>query len=237
MDVVLVHGAWHGAWCWHRLIPELERYGATVYAPDLPIAEPFERSVAEVQAVIERCEQPAVLVGHSMGGALISQAAEAVPDRISRLVYLAAFAPADGQSVNSFGRENIASALRGHVSENEDGLLEVDRKIVPAAFYGDCEEADASDAISRLRPQHPSGFSTRLNLTPENYGRCERQYIECIEDQAVHVALQRQMAIAAGCFHINSMRTSHSPFLSAPAELAGFILTSGPPQPESGSGA
>ncbi len=229
MEVVLVHGAWHGAWCWQHLIPELERYGATVTAVDMPIDLPFDECTGAVLAVLEACEVPAILVGHSMGGAIISQAAEVMPEKVERLVYLAAFAPQDGQSVNSLGRGNLASALRGAVSADDDGYLVVDPDVARVAFYHDCEESEIEASLARLRPQHATGFSTKLTLTDERYGRCEKQYIECIEDQAVHISLQRKMAVDAGCFHINTMRTSHSPFLSAPAELAGLILTSGPP--------
>lgn len=229
MDIVLVHGAWHGAWCWERLVPELERYGATVYAPDLPIDQPFDACVDVITATLDDCDGPALLVGHSMGGALISQAAEYRHELIERLIFIAAFAPSDGESVNSLGHRNLASALRGNVAPDEQGLLVVDKGVAPAAFYADCDDETAEAAIQRLRPQHESGFSQKVVLTAGKSGACSRQYIECIEDQAVHVSAQRQMAVACGCTHINSMRTSHSPFLSAPVELAGLILTSGPP--------
>lgn len=227
--ILLVHGAWHDGWCWHRLVPELERYGHQVRAPDLPIEGSFGDCVEAVVAELDQCDSPALVVGHSLGGAFITQAAESRPDAVARLVYLAAFLPGDGQSVNALGRENIASALRGHVAPDDEGRMMIDRDVARAAFYADCDDDVVSAAIERLRPMNPSSFGAKLALSESAFGRCALQYIECIEDQAVHVSLQRKMAVEAGCTHINSMRTSHSPFLSAPAELAGLIALSGPP--------
>lgn len=227
-EIVLVHGAWHGAWCWEKLVPHLEERGLTVTAPDLLIDQPFETSVDVVVDVLRERDK-VLLLGHSMGGAVISAAAERVPDAIERLIFLAAFAPQDGETINSLVEANLASALRENMALNEDGRLVVREEVIAAAFYGDCDDDTVAAAMSQLRPQHPSAFSTALRLSAENYGRVEQQYIECIEDQAIHISLQRRMARAAGCTLINSIRTSHSPFLSAPAELAGLILQSGPP--------
>jgi pimeloyl-ACP methyl ester carboxylesterase len=106
---VLVHGSWHGAWCWHRVVPELEALGHRVLAPDLPghgddataPAQLTLKAYAEcVATVICSATEPVVLVGHSFAGIVISQVAELVPERISRLVYLTAFLPANGQSLS-----------------------------------------------------------------------------------------------------------------------------------------
>lgn len=228
MHFILVHGAWHGAWCWRKTIDALEAMGHRAEAPDLDIGEPVEVVFEQLADVVAARDQ-VTLVGHSLGGMLASVIAERLPEHLERLAFLAAFAPRNGESVASLGRNNLASALRGNVEENEEGRLTVNDRIVRAAFYADCDDATADDAISRLRPQHPSAFSHEVQLSTENYGRVPTQYIECVEDQAVHVSLQRQMARAIDCTLINSLRTSHSPFLSTPEELAGLLALSGPP--------
>ncbi len=105
---VLIHGAWHGGWCWERVVPLLEQRGHTVRAPDLPgmgrdrtplgdiTLDVWARFVSElVRAELE----PVILVGHSRGGIVLSQSAEQIPDRIRTLVYLAAFLVANGDSM------------------------------------------------------------------------------------------------------------------------------------------
>ena len=105
---VLVHGAFAGAWTWDRVVPLLEADGSTVLTLDLPshgddatpIAEAtLDGYTAKVVELIDSADEPVVLVGHSMGGLVVSQAAEARPDKIERLVYLAAFLTEDGASL------------------------------------------------------------------------------------------------------------------------------------------
>ncbi len=112
---VLVHGAWHGAWCWDKVAAELTKAGNRVVTLDLPshgedktpAHEVTLDSYAEAIAkVIRGEEEKVVLVGHSMGGIAISAAAELVPDRIQRLIYLTAFLPRDGESLLAIEERN-----------------------------------------------------------------------------------------------------------------------------------
>ncbi|HNV55188.1 MAG TPA: alpha/beta fold hydrolase, partial [Pseudomonadales bacterium] len=107
-NLLLVHGAWHGGWCWRDLRPLLEADGHRVWAPDLPGHGDHPLPVAQVSLqgyveslcdLIETIGQPVVLVGHSMGGIVISQLAQQRPERIERLVYLTAMLPRSGQSL------------------------------------------------------------------------------------------------------------------------------------------
>ena len=227
MKFILVHGAWHGPWCWDKVTAFLEDRGDTVFAPELPLAESLSAYVEVVINAVKSAEAPVVLVGHSMAGAVVSLVAEAVPDLIERLVFLAAFAPQDGESINDKARMSLASALRDNMDVNSEGLVTVKEDVIASAFYHDCAKANIDAAIPRLRAQNPAAFGERLRLSAENYGRVPKHYIECIEDQAIHVSLQRQMAETAGCTLINTLRTSHSPFFSAPAALAALLAQIG----------
>src|SRR5579864_1849577 len=108
MIFVLVHGAWHGAWCWERVVPQLETRGGRVIAPDLPGMGKDKTPLSKISLalwadfvadVITNQSEPVVLVGHSRGGIVISEAAERVPERIAMLVYLAAFLVPHGTSM------------------------------------------------------------------------------------------------------------------------------------------
>ena len=225
---VLVHGAWHGSWCWNKVVPFLEERGHSVVAPELPLSEGLEAYVETVIAALNSSSEPAILVGHSMAGAVISQAGEQLPERIERLVYVSAFAPQDGESINTLARRNIASGLRDNVIPAEDGNgVVVKPGIIRDCFYHDCTDEDVSFATDRLRPQNPGAFAQKLALTQARYGALAKQFIECVEDQAIHIHLQRVMARQAGCALVNSLQTSHSPFLSAPAQLAAHLATVG----------
>ncbi len=229
MDFVLIHDAWHGGWVWQKLIAELEARGHRAVAPDLPISESMAQCVDAVVEVVETCEGSCCLVGHGWGGLVAAQVAERQHERIDRLIYLAAFAPTSNESLSSFEPINRASALRGGIDEVGDDLLLVRPTVAPQAMYADCHAEDVEEAIERLRPQHAGTFDAAVSVSADRLGNITKQYIECIEDQAVHISAQRTMAIKAGCFQINSLRTGHVPQLSAPVELTGFLVLSGPP--------
>ncbi len=105
---VLIHGAAHGGWCWYKVVPLLEKHGHTVLAPDLPGHGKDKTPVADVTLqlyvdsvckLLDAQREPVILVGHSMGGGIITQVAEERPERIKWLVYLAAALPRNGQSM------------------------------------------------------------------------------------------------------------------------------------------
>ena len=143
--IVLVHGAAHGGWCWERLTPLLEQLGYQVQAPDLPglgadptppAAVTFEDYVDRVAEVLRSSPAPAVLVGHSLGGITISQAAERAPEHVAKLIYLAAFLPQDGESAasTSFG-EMPDSAARAMRASSVEGAHEFDPALAAEVFY------------------------------------------------------------------------------------------------------
>jgi len=121
---LLVHGAWHGGWCWHKVVARLEAMGHRAAAPDMPghgddqtpiAGVTLDHLVDRVCAAIDAAGEKVVLVGHSYGGAMISQAAERRASRIKSLVYLAAFLLGDGQSVTRTARDDKESHLNGKV--------------------------------------------------------------------------------------------------------------------------
>jgi len=228
-NFVLVHGAWHGGWCWSETKALLESQGHVVEAPDLPshgndptdvndvtLTDCIDRIVASV----ENFEGKVVLAGHSLGGVIISAVAEKMPDRIEELIYICAMVPKPGESANDCGRSNVASALRGNLVPAEDGKsVTLKPAFIPAAFYHDCTEEDQKDAISKLCPQSTAVFAESVALTDENFGSISKHYIECLEDQAVHIVSQREMATGANCELVTSLNTGHSPFMASPEAL------------------
>ena len=225
---VLVHGAWHGGWCWYKIVARLEAKGHTVFAPDMPghgtDRTPIETVtlddiVARIGGVIGKAAEPVVLVGHSYGGAVITQTAERHADRIARLVYVAAFLLKNGQSTldAAAGDDND---LTGHILFAPDGkTATADPAIHRKAFYAGCADEDVALARLSIGPEAAAGFATPMRTTPEKFGRVPRFYVECTKDRAISIAKQRQMHAALPCARVFTLETDHSPFFSAPDAL------------------
>lgn len=229
---ILIHGAWHGAWCWQAVKLALTERGHTVLAPDLPGHGDDTTAIGEVTleayidravTTIEAAAAKPILVGHSMGGMVISGAAERAADKLTGIAYLAAFAPADGESLLTLGAANTSALTGNQTYDKASGTLTVNAAAVERAFYHDCEPQQVADAQRRLQPQAMAPLSSPAALTDEEYGRVRRCYIECIEDQAVHIAHQRFMLERAGCEPVYRLETGHSPFLSDPHALAEIL--------------
>ena len=231
---VLVHGAWHGGWCWEKVTPLLEAAGHGVDAVDLPghganpaaasgmTLDAYARHVADR---VEAAGEPVVLVGHSMGGMSVTAAAQLVPDRVAALVYVTAFLPDDGQTLLELADGDPEALVQPNVVVDEAaGLATVAESALRDAFYGECSDGDAAWASSRLVPESLAAMATPVHVTAEGAGSVRRIYVECGRDRAITIGKQRQMVAARPCEQVLSIDTDHSPFLSAPQELAEHLL-------------
>ncbi|HEX6397690.1 MAG TPA: alpha/beta fold hydrolase [Steroidobacteraceae bacterium] len=222
---ILVPGAWHGAWCWHKLAPLLERTGAKVLAPDLPSPGALE-DWAKLVADIAQSEPGCVLVGHSRGGAVISAAAELAPQPIGRLVYLAAYLLPDGRSVAEAAREDAGSLIPPNMVAVKRGLTCTIRdEVLRQTFYGECTPEDFEFARARLTPEPLRVLAAPVRITAERFGRVPRAYIETLRDRAVTPAAQRRMQSQLPCDPVFTLDTDHSPFLSQPEALARILIS------------
>jgi pimeloyl-ACP methyl ester carboxylesterase len=227
---LLVHGACHGGWCWERVTPLLAAQGHRVLAPDLPgMGEdktPLEAVTAELWTqflvdVITGESEPVVLVGHSRGGMQISAAAEALPDRIRKLVYLAAFVPVDGKTNLDLAMRFCSADLLSAAAQAQSG----DRTGFPAdlakiVFYNTTDDAWASRAAGKLCAEPPAVMMSPARLSMERFGKVGKVYIECLQDNALPVAGQRTMQAHTNFGTVLQLPTDHSPFYSAPDRLA-----------------
>ena len=237
-NYVLVHGSAHGSWCWERVVPLLEQHGHRVIAVDLPGNGHDDTLLADVTLetyaghlchVLDSLDSPAVLVGHSLGGITISRAAELRPDRVAVLVYLTALLLEDGETfMPTASREpgEVRRALETRTSWNiADDLTHITYKpeLAQHRFYNDCSPEDVAWAKSMIVPQPVGPLVSPVRITDANYGRVPRVYIECALDNAVSPERAREMYTAMPCAEVVTMQTGHSPFLSAPEELAGHL--------------
>lgn len=231
---MLVHGSWHGAWCWERVAPLLSQEGHTVLAPDLPghgadqtppAGLTLESYAGRVAGCLEGLGEPAVLVGHSFGGVVISQAAELVPGKIAHLVYLCAFLLRDGQSAWRHGLGAASESLLKPENLNvEGGEVTLTGRVVFDGFYGGCSPEDARWASRLIRPEPLGPMQTALRLGPGGQQRIPRTYIECAHDRIVPPEDQRRMCRLTPVDRTSRLETGHSPFFEDPEALAEQLL-------------
>jgi pimeloyl-ACP methyl ester carboxylesterase len=234
-NYILVHGAWHGAWCWYKVVPLLQKAGHRAIAIDLPALGRDRTPVRDVslQCYVDRVYRAldglpgrAILVGHSTGGIVISQVAEQRPARIQTLVYLAAFLIPNGQAMLPTATSDRESLMRANLVVDEaQGCLTMKEAAYREALYGDCADEDVALATCLLAPEPLAPCATPLDLSERNFGRVPRVYIETLCDNAVTLSAQRRMVAALPCTEVISMDTGHSPFFSAPQELVGHLTS------------
>lgn len=229
----LVHGAAHGSWCWYKVQARLQEAGHKVLALDLP-GHGIDRTLPEhvtLQAYVQRVcqeldiqEEPVILVGHSMAGAIISQVAEVMPHRIHTLVYLASFLLQSGESLMQAVAADAHSPLERVMALEANGsVCHIPREDVAERFYQDCEIADIVLAQALLTPQAMAPLWTPVQLT-ERYESVRRVSIETTLDRAVSIDLQRNLRAKKLCDQVYTLVSSHSPFFSMPDELVKCLI-------------
>jgi pimeloyl-ACP methyl ester carboxylesterase len=233
---VLVHGAWHGSWCWDKVVPLLEQAGHQVEALDLPGHGQDKTPIREITLaaytkrvcqMIDAQAEPVILVGHSMGGIVITQVAEERPEKIQTLVYLTAILPQNGESLLQIARTHSDSLVMPNLMMNEEQGYATFKEGAPLKeiFYADCPDEDIARARSLLVPQAIAPMATPVRITAEHFGRVPRVYIECLRDRAITPAVQKRMYTSTRCQTILSMQTSHSPFFSDPQLLVRHLTS------------
>ena len=236
---VLVHGAWYGRWCWYKLIPLLEQKGYQVVAIDLPGYGEDNTDLANitlnnyVNKVVEAAATVAgkvVLLGHSMGGAVISQASEVLgSEKVAKLVFLDAFLLRDGESIfdqaekmNEATKHEANFMIEHPASEylvfSEDGkTCVVNPLMIAEIFSHDCPAEDVALAGKMLRWQPVACLATPLRVTDARYGSIPKYFIRCTLAKDLD---RRSIVQNMPCERVYELPSSHSVFFSMPAKLA-----------------
>lgn len=231
---ILIHGSWHSAWNWHKVTPLLEKMGHRVFAIDLPgmgrdktpiETVTLEMSVSKICKLIDSIEGKVILVGHSKNGIIISQAAEYRPDKIEKLIYLAAYLIPNGKTQREYSMQDTQGILKPYVQRHEaTNSTTLEAAIYKEGLYHDCDDSITELAKVLLSHEPIVTGMTPLQLTEQNFGRVPRYYIECTEDKAVTPFIQQKMYTETPCRRVYKMQTSHSPFFSKPVELVNLFL-------------
>lgn len=237
---ILIHGAWHGSWCFAHVAQLLAEQGHDVLTPDLAGMGGSEEELAAVTLqgwadfVAGLCRdapsRPVILAGHSRGGIVISQAAETAPGAIDALVYICAMMLPDGMSRASFraGEPGNAefSALASPTTGGNGTLITASHPETVFAQLSPPDEAAAAMARLVAEPEQPR--ITPVSLSAARWGSIPRTYIECTADRVIPLASQRRMQRLCPGARVVSLDADHSPFLSRPEELASSLIAAIP---------
>jgi pimeloyl-ACP methyl ester carboxylesterase len=227
---ILVHGAWHGSWCWQHVLPLLHDRGHVVHAPDLPghgddpapiHLQTLDSYAQRIRATVRACDGEVILVGHSLGGLVISAVAEAKPERVRRLIFVTAFLPRDGDSLVKICSVDPDNPMNSALLRTADRkCVVVDPGRFRDIFYPDCPAADVALAGERLGPEPLATMFGTVHVTPERFGTVPRAFIRCTRDIPLPLFVQEQMVGATPCQTVLTIETGHSPFFAAPERLA-----------------
>ncbi len=230
---ILIHGSWHSAWNWHKVIPILEKRGHKAIAIDLPGMGRDKTPIKEVRMkttvqticnLVNTFEEQVILVGHSKNGIMISQTAELIPHKIEKLIYLAAYLIPDGKTQRDYSMQDTFGVLKPYVVlDKETGSSTLQSEIYKEGLYHDCADDIPELAKLLLSAESVESGIVPLQLMEENFGSIPRYYIECTEDRAVTPFIQKKMYNETICKKVYRLNTSHSPFFSQPKELSNIF--------------
>ncbi|OBF15711.1 alpha/beta hydrolase [Mycobacterium sp. ACS4331] len=221
----LVHGAWHGAWCWELLIPELHRRGHRAIAVDLPCDDPAATLSDYADVVTAALDDDVdgdsvVVVGHSLGGHVLPLVAARRP--VGHLVYLAAMMPDPGRSQADQERDEgmLNPRYRGGLSSADGCSRWSDTALARELLYADCPDDAVAAALARLRPQ---GFGVVREVWTAPLPAVPSTYIVCTDDRILDPDWSRRVAAERLGADVVELPGGHSPFLSRPEVLADVL--------------
>ena len=218
--IVLVHGAWHGPWCWSPVLARLDELGVPSVAVELELLD-IHRDAELVAAAVDAAGGPVVLVGHSYGGVVVTEAG--AHPMVERLVYVCAYAIDTDETIIGVTLDHEEQAdLGAAMVLQPDGTSTLDPELAAPALYGRCDAADVERALQLLRPHGGETFTQMPKAAA--WKDTPTTYVVCGQDRAVAPSLQRAMAARIPDVALVEWADSdHSPFFSRPGDLADLL--------------
>jgi pimeloyl-ACP methyl ester carboxylesterase len=229
---LLIHGAWHGGWCWEGVVSELNKPGHSAEAPTMPGHGPsedkskirFDDYVNRVADVLRKQREQVVLVGHSSAGFLLQASAPKVPDKISHLVFLNAFVLPDGKSQFDLVPPEASGGMIAAAKASSDNSVPVIEEFVRNALMAG-ESKEMQDALlNRLTPQPLALFTTPVSTSDFMKLRIPRSVVFCKDDVSLPPGAYLGMAQGLGDFKLVEVAGGHETLFTNPPVVAKGLL-------------
>lgn len=230
---VLVHGAWQAPYAWDGVKNDLVKEGYEVVAIQLPghgtddtdyKTLHMESYINYVSNAITAIGSKVILVGHSMAGIIISGVAEQIPELVEKLVYIAAYVPANGQSAYALSLLDKQSQLGASLIVSEDqSEFDVVKADIINVFAQDASAATQQLILDNYKSEPAAPFGDPVVLTDGNFGKVAKYFVETLEDHGIGNDLQKEMIAAAGIKNVYTLNTGHTPALSQPEEVSNIL--------------
>jgi pimeloyl-ACP methyl ester carboxylesterase len=219
VNVVLVHGAWADGSCWSKVLLQLRDNGIKAAAAQIPLTS-LQEDIAVVRRMLATHAEPTILVGHSYGGAVITGAATGLP-QVKGLVYITAFGPDEGESLESLATSGPPSPGTAAIAPDDKGFLWIDRGKFREAFAAD---ATADEAYVMAAVQRPLNFASFAGKQGSPAWRTlPSHYLVCTDDKMIPPDAQRFMATRMGAV-VKTAPSSHAAFMAHAKEVTDIIL-------------
>ena len=229
---VLIHGSWHGGWCWDGVVAELERRGYGAEAPTLPgcdgrpsQAVTFAHLATAVREAVLRAPKAAILVGHSSAGILLQTVAPTVAYRLFRVVFLAGIVIEDGKTLNEMLPLDAAAANVARARASGVNALPVDDAFVRAVLFANEPDAERTAVIGRLTPQPFALYTERYSAAAFDALAVPKAAIVCTDDHSLGPDGYRTLARSVlGSPHLIEVPGSHEALVTRPTAIADALI-------------
>ncbi len=233
---ILVHGAWEGSWSWDKTSPVLEGNGHKVTAVDLPGSPENKKDISDVtlekyvQAVvdvIDPLDEKVILVGHSMAGAVISQVAERIPEKLEKLIYVTAFMMKNDDSViEVMQRDPGGEFLPELIFAQDQSYATAAEATWRSKAFHDVDAQSVSEVLPLVDglAQATEPFMAKASYTAQNFGSVPKVYIRTTFDKMLSVEMQDELIAQWDVDEVHSLPSGHFPTLSMPERLATLML-------------
>ena len=229
---LLIHGSWQGKWVWEKLIHEMEDKWMVCYALDLPGHGEKKRYkgnitvrnyVEEVISFIKGKDlHNIILVGHSMAGIVIPKVAEKVPDRISRVVYLAAYVLLDNESISDLASPNFLKVLSEIASKSGDNTTILPPEVVVHRYLNECSPQDVQWVLSKLTSEPFGPVLNKIKMKRYYSLRIPKTYIAATRDRGITRDLAHKFVGRIECDYYE-IDADHEVMVSRPKELSDIL--------------
>lgn len=229
---VLLHGAWHGGWCWDGVVDLLEGMGHTCAAPTMPGHGPdddrstityndYSRALADA---LQAQPEPVILVGHSSAGHMIQAGAPLAADRLERIVFHNAFILPDGKSQFDLVPPEVAQGMTAAAAASPDNTVPVDEGFIRGVLMADAPAQVQDSLISRLIPQPLALFTTPIDAGPFNALDVPKSVLFCQDDVSLPPGAYLGMAQGLGEHRLVEIPGGHETLYTDPRAFVDGLM-------------